>query len=92
MRAALRRPPRLVEHAQVAGVHLAPLAHPVGRLALVGHAHLEVRIAQQTAHDRGTDGAGAAGDEDPVHGRRNGSGQAQSTRTRTTREMPVAYG
>ena len=69
VRAAPRRLARLVEHAQVAGVDLAALAHPVGRRALVGDAHLEVGVAQQAAHDRRADRAGAAGDEDPVHGR-----------------------
>ena len=37
------------------------------RLALVGDADLEVGVAQQPAHDRGADRAGAAGDEDAVH-------------------------
>ena len=67
VRAAAHRPAGLVERAQVARVDLAALAHPVGRRALVGHAHLEVRVAQQAAHDRRADRAGAPGDQDPAH-------------------------
>ena len=69
MRAAAHRLARLVEHAQVAAVDLAALAHPHRRLALVGDAHLEVGIAQQAPDDRGADRAGAAGDEDATHAR-----------------------
>ena len=39
------------------------------RLALVGDPDLEGRVAQQAAHDGLTDRAGAAGDENAVHGR-----------------------
>ncbi len=53
--------------AQVAGVDLAGLAHPAGRLALVGHAHLAVGVAHQPAHHGGADRAGAAGDEHAAH-------------------------
>ena len=66
MRAALRRRQRLLVDAQVAGVDLAALAHPLRRLALVGHPHLERRIAQQAPDDRGADRAGAAGHQDPL--------------------------
>ena len=38
-----------------------------GAGALVGHADLEVGIAEQAPHDRGADRAGAAGDEDAAH-------------------------
>ena len=69
VRAAGDRRARLVELAQVAGVHLAALAHPGRRRALVGDAHLPVGIAQQPAHDGGADRAGASGDEDAVHRR-----------------------
>ena len=56
-----------VEVAQVAGVDLAALAHPLRRRALVGDADLPVGIAQQPAHDGRADRAGASGDEDAVH-------------------------
>ena len=46
---------------------LAALAHPLRRVALVGDAHLEGRVAQQAPDDRGADRAGAAGDEDAAH-------------------------
>ena len=55
------------EVAQVAGVDLAALAHPLRRLTLVGYPHLVVGVAQQALDDRGADRAGAAGDEDPAH-------------------------
>ena len=45
----------------------AALAHPVRRLALVGDADLEVRVAQQPPHHRGPDRAGAARDQDAAH-------------------------
>ena len=67
MRAAADRAPRLVDVAQVAGVDLAALAHPVRRRPLVGHADLPVRIAEQPPDDRAADRAGAAGDEDAAH-------------------------
>ena len=69
-----RRLARLGEVAQVARVDLAALAHPVRRRALVGDAHLPVGVAQQPAHDRGADRAGAAGDEDAAHRRATSSG------------------
>jgi hypothetical protein len=67
--AAARRLARLVELAQVARVHLAALAHPVRRRTLIADAHLPVGIAQQPAHDRRADRAGAAGDEHARHRR-----------------------
>ena len=67
MRAALDAVARVAQVAQVGGVDLAPLAHPLRRLALVGHADLEARVAQQPPHDGGADRAGAPGDEDAVH-------------------------
>jgi hypothetical protein len=67
VRAAADRAPRLVRVAQVADVDLARLAHPARRRALVGHADLPVRIAEQPPHDRGADRAGPAGDEDAAH-------------------------
>src|SRR4051794_9550065 len=65
--AARPRSARLLERPEIAGVHLARLAHPLRRLALVGDAHLEVRVTDQPAHHRGADGARAAGDENPLH-------------------------
>ena len=53
--------------AQVAGVHLAAFAHPLGGGALVGDAHLVGGVGQQVPHDGGADRAGPAGDEDPAH-------------------------
>ena len=53
--------------AQVAGVDLAALAHPVGRGAVVGDADLEVRVAQQPPDDGGADRAGAARDQNAGH-------------------------
>ena len=38
-----------------------------GRLALVGDADLPVGVAEQPAHDRRADRAGAARDEDAAH-------------------------
>ena len=70
MGAAVDRPARLVDVAQVAGVDLAALAHPAGRLALVGDADLPVGVAEQAPHDRGADRAGAARDEHAAHVRR----------------------
>ena len=67
MGAAVDRPARLVDVAQVAGVDFGPLAHPVRRLALVRDADLPVGIAQQPAHDRRADRAGAARDEHAAH-------------------------
>src|SRR5215210_2100474 len=58
-----------LEAAQIAGVDLAALAHPLRRRALVGDADLPVGVGDQAAHDSGADRAGAAGDEDAVHGR-----------------------
>ena len=54
-----------VVHAQVAGVDLAALAHPLRRGPLVGDPHLPRRIAKQAPDDRGADRAGAARDEHP---------------------------
>ena len=42
----------------------------IRRLALVGHADLEVGVAQQAPDDGGADRAGAAGDEDAAHATR----------------------
>jgi hypothetical protein len=53
--------------AQVAGVHLARLPHPVRRLALVGDAHLPVGVTHEAADHGGADGARAARDEDARH-------------------------
>ena len=76
MRAALRSPraPPL-GHAQVAGVHLAALAHPLRRRPLVGDAHLIRRVGEQPFDDGGADRAGAAGDQHPAH--RAGSERGQ---------------
>jgi hypothetical protein len=65
--AALHRLARLGVVAQVAGVDLAALAHPLRRLALIGYADLELRVAQQAPDDRGADRAGAACHQDPAH-------------------------
>ena len=46
---------------------LAALAHPAGRVALVGDADLEVGVAEQPARDRGADRAGASRDEHAAH-------------------------
>jgi hypothetical protein len=67
VRAALDRLARDAELAQVAAVDLAALAHPLRRLALVAHADVPLRIAQQAPHDRGADRACPTGDEDPTH-------------------------
>src|SRR5205085_2446032 len=64
VRAAGHRYGGLLERAQVAGVDLAALADPLGRLALVADADLEGGVAQQSAHHRRADRPGAAGDED----------------------------
>ncbi len=64
-----------VELAQVAGVHLAALAHPLRRGALVGDAHLVGGVGEQAPDDRGADRAGAAGDEHAAHPRGLGVGQ-----------------
>ena len=77
--AALHRLARLDEVAQVAGVDLAALAHPLRRLALVGDADLVVGVAQQAADDRRADRAGAAGDEDAVHVTVTGAPPARSS-------------
>ena len=58
---------RLGEVAQVALVDLRALAHPVRRRALVGDAHVPVAVAQEPAHDRGADRAGASRHEDAAH-------------------------
>ena len=73
---------RLVELAQVAGVDLAALAHPLRRRALVGDADLPVGIAQQPPHDGRADRAGASGDEDAVHRRSRLAGSARRPRSR----------
>ena len=62
VRAPLRGGARLLVVAQVARVHLAALAHPLRREALVGDPHLEVRIGEQAPDHRGADRAGAACD------------------------------
>ena len=67
VRAPAGRLAGLGQQPQIAAVHLAALAHPAGRVALVGDADLEVGVAQQAPHDGRADGAGAAGDEDTVH-------------------------
>ncbi len=69
MRAARRRRARLLELAQVAGVDLAALAHPLRRRALVGDAHLVGGVGEQPPDDRGADRAGAAGDQHAAHAR-----------------------
>ncbi len=53
--------------AQIAGVDLAALAHPLRGQALVGDAHLIGGVGEQAPDDGGADRAGAAGDEDPAH-------------------------
>ncbi len=53
--------------AQVAGMKLAALAHPVGRRAMVADADLPVLITQQPPDDRGADRSGAARHEHPAH-------------------------
>ncbi len=67
VRAALRGPPRLRELAQVAGVDLAPLAHPLWRGPLVGDPHLVGGVGEQPANDRRADRAGASCDQYPAH-------------------------
>ena len=59
----------LGEVAQVAGVDLAALAHPLRRRALVGHPDLPDGIAQQPPDDGRADRAGPSGDEHAVHQR-----------------------
>ena len=68
VRAAGHRHMSLFQPAQVAGVDLARLAHPVGRRSLIRYADLPVGIAHEPAHDCGADRAGATGYENPVHG------------------------
>ena len=72
VRAARERLARLAQHAQVAAVDLAALAHPAGRGALVGDADLVVGVAEQAADDRRAEDAGAAGDEHARHAGRGG--------------------
>jgi hypothetical protein len=67
VRAALRGLARLLEHAQVALVDLAALGDPRRGGALVGDADLPVAVAQQAAHDRGADRAGATRHQDARH-------------------------
>jgi hypothetical protein len=55
VRAAAQRRARLLGVAQVAGMDLAALAHPVWRRPLVGHADLELGVAEQAAHHRAAD-------------------------------------
>ena len=84
VRAAGAGRPRLGHVEQVARVHLAGLAHPAGRLALVGHAHLPAGIAHQPAHHRGADRAGAAGHQHAAHWARPPRARARSrTRARS---------
>ena len=67
------------ELAQVAGVHLAALAHPLRRVALVGDAHLVGGVGEQAPDDRGADRAGAAGDEHPAHRAASGARRVGSS-------------
>ena len=76
MRAARERLAGLGEHAQVAAVDLAALAHPGRRGALVGDADLVVGVAEQAADDRRAQDAGAAGHEHALHAGREASGAA----------------
>ena len=57
---------RLGRRAQVAGVHLAPLPHPLRRRHLVRDAHLVGRVRQQVPCDGGAYRAGSTRDEDPA--------------------------
>ncbi len=66
-RAALHRHARLLELTQVAGVHLAALAHPLRGWALVRDTHVVCRVCQEPSDDRGADRTGAAGDEHTGH-------------------------
>ena len=59
-----------------------------GAVALVGHAHLPVRVADQPAHHRGADRAGAARDEDA---RRSPHGRGRAHRARTPAPLPVTF-
>jgi hypothetical protein len=68
VRRALESGARLRCLAQIPGVDLGALADPIGCLALVADAHLEVRIAHQPAHNRLSDHPGAAGHEHATHG------------------------
>ena len=67
--AARDRRARLLGQTQVAGVHLAALAHPLRHRPLVGDAHLVGGVGEQVPGDGGADHAGAAGDENPAHAR-----------------------
>ena len=60
----------LARIAQVAGVDLARLAHPGGRLELVRDPHLPLGVADQPPDDGGADGPGTARDEHSPHGGR----------------------
>jgi hypothetical protein len=85
VRAVVDRLPRLDDVAQVARVDLARLAHPLGRLALVGHANLPLRVGDQAAHDGAADRPGAACYEDSRHA-------STGTRTRLkTSPAPVEF-
>jgi hypothetical protein len=64
---ARHRRPRLLAVAQIRRLDLRALADPRRRLALVADADLELGVAQQRAHDRTADHAGAAGDENAAH-------------------------
>jgi hypothetical protein len=48
-------------------VHLAALAHPLRRLALVGDPDLPGGISEQATDDGGADRAGPARDQHAVH-------------------------
>ena len=86
VRAAAHGCARLVREQQVAGVDLAGLPHPGGRLALVGDPHLEAAVGEQAAHDRRADRAGAAGDEHPAHVSRGMRAAARARGTAAARE------
>ena len=67
------------EHAQVAAVDLAALAHPGRRGALVGDADLVVGVAEQAADDRRAQDAGAAGHEHTLHAGPEASGAVRGS-------------
>ena len=75
MTAPRRRLARVAQVAQIGRVDLTALAHPLRRLALIGDPDLEARIGEQTPDDRRSDEAGAAGDQDAIHGRRRLAGR-----------------
>ena len=67
VRAPLRRGERLREQTQISSVHLAAFPHPVRRGALIGDAHLEVRVGEEPSDHCRADRADAAGDEHAAH-------------------------